>query len=164
MKQYLLVYTMLLTLFSCSNPDQSKTIDDAKNLVDNIKQNRPGTVATSANGFTMTASIDGKEWVAASMMPPDLAGRIIGYYNDHYIGLPFIKSSLKTGKKIILGPDEGADLFIGNGCLFKDTKGEIEIIKVVDKTVEGHFNFTTTCTSTNKKFVVSNGYFKILIQ
>lgn len=164
MKQYLLVYAILLTLISCSNADQPSTLSDAKKLVDNIKQNRPGTVSTSATGYTMTANIDGKEWVAESMMPPDIAGRVIGYFQDNYIGLPFSKNRFKTGKKIILGPDEGADLFIGNGCLFKDTKGEIVIINVVDKIVEGHFNFTTTCTSTNKNVEVSNGYFRILVQ
>lgn len=42
----------------------------------------------SATANTMQAKIDGKEWVATSMVPPEAAGRIVGYYQDQYIGFP----------------------------------------------------------------------------
>lgn len=144
--------------YCCSSYSQTKAIEKSKEIQAAIK---PGTVAVSATGYTMQAKIDGKEWSATSMVPPEAAGRIVGYYKDQYIGLPYSKSSLKKGKIIILGEDEAADLFIKNGCLWKGMKGQMEIIKADANTAEGKFFFTTICSSTNKSFAVTEGFFRI---
>lgn len=145
-------------LSSCGTNSQTKAVEKSKEIQAAIKL---GTLAVSAGIYTMKANIDGKEWIAASMMPPETAGRIIGYYNDEYIGLPYSKANLVTGKIIVLGEDEAADLFIKNGCLWKDIKGKMEITKVDANTAEGKFFFTTICSSTNKPVSITEGFFRI---
>ncbi len=158
MKQTISILLIVIILFSCSNTEQTKAVEKVKEIQSAIK---PGTIATTADGYMMKAMIEGKEWVATSMMPPDAAGRIVGYYNEQYIGLPYSKSNLTTGRKIILGEDEAADISLNNGCLWKDTKGEIEITKLSDEWAEGTFFFTTVCSSTNKAIEVTDGFFRI---
>jgi hypothetical protein len=158
MKQSISIVLMATMFSSCGNSSQSKAIEQAKQIQPAIK---PGTFATDTDDYTMTAKIDGKDWVASSLMPPDAAGRIVGYYNTEYIGLPYSKTDLVAGKKIIIGEDNAADLLINNGCLWKDIKGEMEITKVDGRWVEGKFFFTTTCTSTNKVVKVTDGFFRI---
>lgn len=147
-------------LFSCGSNSQTKAAEKLKEIQAAIK---PGTISTSAIGYLMTAKIDGKAWSATSMVPPQEAGGIIGYYKEEYIGLPYSKSSLIKGKIIALGEDEAADLFIKNGCLFKDVNGKIEITNVDANWAEGKFYFTTVCSSTNQMFSVTDGFFRIPI-
>jgi hypothetical protein len=159
--KYTIALLFTATVFyCCTGNSQTKAAEKVTEIQVAIK---PGTVAVSGTAYVMTAKINGKEWAAASMIPPQAAGRIIGYYNDEYIGLPYSKSSLVKGKIIVLGEDEAADLFIKNGCLFKDVKGKIEIIKADENSAEGKFYFTTVCSSTNIKFSVTDGFFRIPI-
>jgi hypothetical protein len=164
MKQSILILLLAVTLFSCGNSDQGTATEKAKEIQSAVKQNRPGSIATTADGYTMKAKIDGKEWVAASMMPPDAAGRIIGYYDKEYIGLPYNKTYWTVGKKITIGEDEAVDVFISNGCSWTDTKGEMEITKVDGNAAEGKFFFTAACNSTNKTVDVTDGFFRILLK
>jgi hypothetical protein len=160
MKQTILILLMAVILSSCGNSDQSKAVDQAKDIQSAIK---PGTVATTADGYMMKAKIDGKEWVATSMMPPDAAGRIVGYYDNQYMGFPYSKSDMTAGKKIMFGEDNAVDLSLNNGCLWKDIKGEMEITKADDNSAEGKFSFTTTCSSSGKTVEVTDGLFRILL-
>lgn len=147
-------------VYSCSSRSQSAAPEKSKEIQ---AASKPGTVAVSTAGYTMQAKIDGKEWIATSMVPPEVAGRIIGYYKEEYIGLPYSKSNLVKGKIILLGEDEAADLFIKNGCLFKNVRGKIEITKADENSAEGKFYFTTVCSNTNKTFSVTDGFFRILL-
>ena len=96
------------------------------------------------------------------MMPPETAGRIVGYYKNEYIGLPYSKNDIEVGKKIILDQDNADDILFNDGCLWQTTKGEIEITKVYNNAAEGKFFFTTVCNSKNKTIDVKDGFFKIL--
>ena len=92
-----LIIGVLLT--SCGSSEQSKAIDDQKKAMALLKQHTPGSIPTSADGYSMKAKLNGKDWEAATMMPPALAGRIIGDNNGEYIGLPYNKSYFVVGKK-----------------------------------------------------------------
>ena len=81
MKQIISLLFIAGMLYSCNNSNQSNAAEQATQIQSAIK---PGTVATTTGGYTMNAKINGSNWVASSMMPPDVAGRIIRYYeNDH---------------------------------------------------------------------------------
>jgi hypothetical protein len=157
-KSYFLVIVSVV-LHSCGNSQQTKAVELAKQIQLAIK---PGAVAVTTSGYTMKANINGKNWVASSMMPPDAAGRIVGYYNNEYIGLPYTRSDLVVGRKIIIGGDNAADLLINNGCLWKEQKGEMEITKVDANAAEGKFFFTVICSSTGRAAEVTEGFFRIL--
>ncbi len=78
MKQTILKLSFSLIiaiLFSSCGNSQSGAVEKAKQVQSAIQENRPGTVPTQQNGWTMKAKINGKNWVAASMMPPEAAGR-----------------------------------------------------------------------------------------
>src|SRR5665647_2176572 len=89
MKQILLILITAAMLSSCGNSDQSKATKDAKEVQSTIKEMQPGGIPTKEGGWTMTAKINGKDWIANSIMPPDLAGRISGDNNGKSIGLPY---------------------------------------------------------------------------
>jgi hypothetical protein len=158
MKIIISILFIAAVLSSCSSNSQTRVHKKAAEIKEAIK---PGATATTASGFTMNAKINGSYWVASSMVPPDAAGRIVGYYKKQYIGLPYNKTSIATGKKIILNEDEAADIFLDDGCLYPLTKGEIEIIKVDGSWAEGKFFFTTSCSSINKVVKIKDGFFRI---
>ena len=68
MKKHTLFLCTIVTLFlfSCNNAhnDAVKSEEGIKNTV---KENSPGSISTSADGYTMTANINGKEWNAAKV-------------------------------------------------------------------------------------------------
>jgi hypothetical protein len=159
MKIIISILFIAAMLSSCSSNSQTKAHKKAAEIKEAIK---PGATATTASGFTMNAKINGSYWVASSMVPPDAAGRIVGYYKKQYIGLPNNKTGMVAGKKIILNEEDAADIFLDDGCLYPITKGEIEIIKADDKWAEGKFFFTTICSSINKVVKIMDGFFRIL--
>ena len=158
MKQTISILLITVLFSSCGNSEQTKAVEQAKQIQSDI---RPGTVSTTASGYTMNAKINGKDWVASSMMPPDASGRIVGYYDNGYIGLPYSKTDMVAGKKIMIGEDNAVDLSLNDDCLWTSPKGEIEITKVDDNAAEGKFFFTADCNSTNKTVKVTDGFFRI---
>ena len=162
MKQTLSILIMSAILSSCGNSDQSKAIEQAKQVQSEIKKMRPGTIATKEDGWSMKAKINGKDWVAASIMSPDAAGRIIGYYNDEYIGLPYDRRYFVVGKKITFGENNAVDLATNDDVgMWGGRKGEMEITKVDDNWAEGKFFFTGSTSSSNKTVEVTDGFFRI---
>ena len=160
MKHFFLSILTLLILSSC-NSQQSDAVKQAKEVQSAIKQTRPGTIPVTDDGWTMTAQLNGKAWKASSLMPPEAASRIIGYYQDEYIGLPYNKQYLVAGKKIALGEDEAVDISFAGIGLAITKKGEMEITKVGNGWAEGTFHFTATVSDTNKSVEVTNGFFRI---
>lgn len=145
-------------LYSCGSNSQTKAIEKVAQNKDTIK---PGAIATTASGYTMNAIVNGSYWTASSMMPSEAAGRVVGYYENDYIGLPYSKIDMVAGKKIIADADNAVDLSLNDGCLYTNPKGQIEIIKVDGSWAEGKFFFSTTCSSTNKTVKVTDGFFRI---
>ncbi len=159
MKQMISILSIAATLYSCGSNSQTKAIEKAAQIQSAIKL---GAVGTTASGYTMTAKINGRDWVALSMMPPDAAGRIVGYYENDYIGLPYSKTDMVVGKKIIISDDNAVDLMLNDGCLYPNPTGAIEIIKVDDTSAEGKFFFSNVCNSTKKEVKVTDGFFRLL--
>jgi hypothetical protein len=162
MMKLLFIVVMVLPFFTACN-SQKKPLDKAKEVQAAITQARPGTMPTKEGSWMMVAKINGKAWVAASVMPPEAAGRIVGYHNKEYIGLPYNKQYIKVGKKIALGEEEAADIFFTGVGLATTNKGQIEITKVEEGWAEGKFYFTETINGTDKVIEITDGFFRIAV-
>jgi hypothetical protein len=161
MKHLLIVSLPILFFVSCNNHknDAEKVATEIESV---SKTTRAGTVATEENGWSLKAKINGKEWVADAMMPPDAAGRIIGYLDKEYIGLPYSRQNLVEGKKIAFGENDAADLSTsGDIGMWGGKKGEMEITKIHDDWVEGKFYFTGSSSRSDKTTEVTDGFFRI---
>ena len=163
MKQTLFILGILLTITlpACKNKTHNDALEQTKQVQSAIKESKPGTVATTADGYTMRAKIDGKEWTATSMMPPETAGRIVGYMNAEYIGLPYDKGNLAVGKKDIFGEANAVDLSTDDAGMLGGRKGEMQITKVDENWIEGVFFFTASTSGSNKTAEVTDGFFRI---
>ena len=163
MKQFLLVLSVTGLLSSCGS-DQSKAVNDAKNIQAEIQKTKPGSVAATEDGWTMTAKINGKVWTATSMIPPDRAGRIFGENNGESISLPYYdRRSFLAEKKTKLG--KGVDMMLNDDVkLWGSKEGELEITKVDDKWAEGKFYFTASGFQTDKTMEVTDGFFRISME
>ena len=71
--KYTIAILFTATIFCCCNSNgQANAKEKAAAIQAAIN---PGDVAVSANGYTMKAKINGKQWTATSMVPPQTAGR-----------------------------------------------------------------------------------------
>src|SRR5882672_1372983 len=126
MKRISLLWALACVLSAC-NGQQS----DAKKLKADIqatmKAHTPGTIATSATGYYMKAKIDGKDWVAVSMMPIEGIDRVVGY-----IGIPDIKKTRQQGFKVTLGEAYSADLYIKDDKTLIDKDGNAILLDQQD--------------------------------
>jgi hypothetical protein len=104
----LLIVAALLP--SCGKSDQDKAVEQPAQIHSALKDLRPGTIATSADGYAMKAKLNRKNWVAATMMPQDAAGRIVGYLNYECIGRPYDRRYLVVGKTVKFGDSQAVDL------------------------------------------------------
>jgi hypothetical protein len=166
MKQTLLFLIVAAVLSSCGNSIQNKAASEAKQLQSEIKKMMPGGIPTTEGGWTMTAKIDGRNWKATSIMPPEAAGRIIGDNNGEGFGFPYSTSAMVVGKKTIFRQGNAVDIStIENGEIefWAGYKGEMEITKVDADWAEGKF-FVTGSTSESDKIVeITDGFFRISI-
>jgi hypothetical protein len=165
MKKHSFILSIALAsmLFSC-NSAQNDAAKQAEQIQSEIKENTPGSISTTADGYNMKAKINGKEWVADAMMPPDAAGRIIGYFNGESIGLPYDRRYLEAGKKITFSENEAVDLMTNDDVgIWGGRKGEMQITKVDDKFAEGTFFFTGSTSRSDKTIEVTDGSFRIPI-
>jgi hypothetical protein len=152
---------IIIMLFSSGYKENAELVNNSQSVIEKAIQ---GTQVTANDGYLMKATIDGKLWQSTSMAPVEASGRIVGYCNGQYIGLPFNKSYLVAGKKIAIDQEEAADLFLKDGCSYPITNGQMAITKVADNWVEGSFYFTTVCSTTNKTVKITEGFFRILIK
>jgi hypothetical protein len=151
-------------LSSCGNSDQAKAVEQAKQVQSGLKELMPGTIATSPGGYAMKARLNGKDWVAVSMMPQEASGRIVGYRNGEYIGLPYDRRYLVVGKTIKFGDNQAVDLATNDDVgIWGGRKGEMQITKVDDTSAEGTFFFTASSSRTTKTVEVTDGSFRILL-
>lgn len=145
--------------------NKGKAVDDEKKAESVLSNLQPGQIATTANGYSMKAKLNGKEWIASSMISPEAAGRIMGSKGDEYISFPYSKSYLVVGKTLSFGENRQVDLFLNDDVGFWGGRsGELKITKVDADTAEGTFFFTATATGTTKKIEVTDGTFRILLR
>lgn len=139
---------------------------DAEKKVDEISQ-ASGQKATETktpdpNGIYMSATIDGKKWVATKMIP-DLSTnsnykQIHGETPEFTISFQIYKPA--AGLKEEFSEHNGSNLITDAGY-FGGRKGQMEVTKMDDKWLEGTFHFTATNSSTDKVYEVTNGFFRV---
>jgi hypothetical protein len=162
MKQTLSILMIAVMLFSCGSSDQNKATEQANQVQSTIK---PGSIPTTANGYTMKAKLNGKNWTACSMMPAETVGRIIGYYKGEYIGLPFSNNDMVVGRKNSFGEDNAVDLLTNDDNVIWDSqKGEMEITRILDNWAEGKFFFTVRDSRSGKTIELTDGFFRIALE
>jgi hypothetical protein len=152
-----------IVLLSC-NGAQNGAAKQAEQIQSMVKQASPGYLPTSADGITLTAKIDGKDWKATGMMRPDRAGVIIGENNGESISLPYYdRRSFLANNKRLLGDDHGAAEVRLNDdvALWTATKGEVDLTKVDENWAEGKFSFTAKGFQSDKTIEVTDGFFRI---
>ncbi|SOD92219.1 hypothetical protein [Spirosoma fluviale] len=118
MKLPILTWLLVATMSACLG--QSAT-EQAKKMEAAIKDApRPGAVATTTSGWTMSANINGKPWRASSMMPPAMAGVMIGYVGEasYLMMYCFKKRSAQVGKRARLGDGYAVDYWIKDGPVY----------------------------------------------
>ena len=169
MKKTILIFGISVivaaVLTSCGNSAHNKAVEDAKQVQAAIKELAPGTIPTKEGGWTLTAKMNGKEWVANAVMPPDAAGRIIGYYDNESIGLPYDRRYFEVGRKIKFGEDNAVDLMTNDDVgIWGGRTGEMEITKVDEKWAEGKFFFTGSTSRSDKTVEVTDGFFRISLE
>lgn len=160
MKQSLLLLVVTTIFLACSN-SQSKAIEQAKKTQEILKANSPGYVSTSSTGYFMKAKINGKDWEATAMMPPEVPARIIGENNGESMSLPYDRRDMVVGEKTDF-ENSAVDLFLNDDvAIWGGHKGKMEITKVDGNWAEGKFFFTATSSGTDKKVEVTDGFFRI---
>ncbi|PSL45713.1 hypothetical protein CLV51_104420 [Chitinophaga niastensis] len=163
MKLYSLLMISICLLTACQSQQQSDAKKLAAGIQGAVKEHSPGSIATSATGYSMKAKINGKDWVAVAMMPIQGIDRVIGYIDDGgYIGLGVNKDE-PQGRKLNINETNAADLYIVNGgeALLDKTKGQIVITKQDGQWMEGTFYFTASSSQADKTIQVTDGTFRI---
>ena len=165
-KKSLLIAAAFVFLFSC-NSENNNAVTKAKEIQNMVKQNSPGSIPTAKDGITLTAKIDGKEWKATAMMPPDRAGVILGENSGESISLPYYDrhNFLASDKQKLCEGHGLAEMRLNDDVgLWTGTKGEMELTKVDDNWAEGRFSFTAKGFQTDKTKEVTDGFFRISLK
>ena len=157
------VLATIVFVTGCKSKAETEAIQNAKEVQTIVKNSMPGTVPTTADGYTMRAKINGQEWAATEMMPPEVPSRIIGSNNDDYISFPYDRRNMVVGDKIKFGDRTSPDMFM-LGELWGAKTGEIEITKVEQNYAEGKFFFTASQTNSEKTVAVTDGFFRVLFK
>ena len=161
MKKIFIPFITILLFANCNSP-KNKAVEQAEQIQNAIQENKPGYVPTSADGFFMKATIDGKKWEATSMMPPEAPARIVGDNNGEGISLPYDRRSMVVGDETNF-ENSAVDLFLNDDVvIWGGHKGQMKITKVDEKSAEGTFYFTASGNNTKKTIEVTDGFFRIL--
>lgn len=164
MKKYsLLVFSMVVVFASCKSKAENDAIKTTTDVQATLKQYSPGEVPTSSQGYTMRAKINGKDWEAATMMPPEKPSRIIGSNNEDFISFPYDRRMMVVGDKTKFGEGMSPDMYMLDDMWGAKT-GELEITKVTDDFAEGTFFFTASQSTSDKTVAVTDGFFRILFK
>jgi hypothetical protein len=148
---------------SCHN-SQSDASKLGQQIQNAVKENSPSAKPTSPNGVMLRAKIDGKEWSATGMTPPDRAGLIVGENGGESISLPYYdrRSFLANQQKKLGEGHELAEMRLNDEIgLWTGTKGALEITKVDENWAEGTFYFTAKGFQSEKTKEVTDGFFRI---
>jgi hypothetical protein len=159
MKTFFICLTAIL-IFSC-NDDKTEAQKKAGEIASVVEQQSSGT-KPDADGIYLKATIDGKEWVAESITrdnPGNSSYRQVnGETPDYTISFQLWKPN--TGDKRPFSEDNVANLLSDDG-FFGGRKGQVTVTKADNTWIEGEFYFTATSTMSDKKYEVTNGFFRI---
>ena len=165
-RAFLLLFTLII--LSACNSTKSEAEQQSELIQKTMKENTPGTLATSESGYYMKAKFNGEYWSASHMRPDD--NEQSGYKTIHAengienITFQLWKRGVALGKKIPFKEERMATLTLDeeDGIYFGQT-GEVEITKMDDKWMEGTFYFTGNTLSSGKKVEVTDGRFRIAL-
>ncbi|HEX8314475.1 MAG TPA: DUF6252 family protein [Flavisolibacter sp.] len=170
MKQSVSFFSLLtcIILVAC-NSTKSEAEQQAELIQKTMKENSPGTLPTSENGYYMQAKFNGEDWSASHMRPDHDAQSgyktIHGEKGDENITFQLWKRGVVLGKKIPFKEERMATLTLDDnedGIYFGPT-GEVEITKIDDQWMEGTFYFTGTTRTSGKKVEVKDGRFRVAL-
>lgn len=171
------LFAAYLIFNACNSQGQTDAQKQAKKIAGDIqktmKATTPGMIATSAGGYFIKATIDGKAWEATAMYPTDkpngvaaISGQTGTYLQKGSISISIpvnpVRRWLEAGKKYKFGEARAVDFAIEEDT-FGGYSGELTITKVDDKWVEGTFYFTATSYSTPGKHEITNGFFRVAV-
>jgi hypothetical protein len=166
MKQTFSFLSIVLSIFLLScNSTQNDAAKQAEQIQKTVKENTPGTVATSESGYYMKAKINGKDWVAKDMLPNNNEDTrpIFGEADGKKISFTIWMQHPKEGRKEIFKEGNVATLlgFEDVSACFA-TKGEAIVTKIDDHVIEGTFFMTGTSRESGKTVDVTDGFFRLL--
>ncbi len=168
MKQVFFIFciSLLIAFTGCNNGVQNEARQQAELIQKTMKENTPGAIATSDNGYYMKAKVDGKDWSATHMVPDNderSSYKMIRRENDgDNINFQLWKQGVEVGKKRAFSETNAAGIFLANdAALISGQTGEVEITKFDEQWLEGTFHFTATNSSSNKKVEVTDGRFRV---
>jgi uncharacterized lipoprotein NlpE involved in copper resistance len=164
MKLLITLTAAICILSACQNQQQSDAKKMMADIQSTVKANSPGFIATSKDQYWMSAKIDGKEWVAAAMLPVDKSDsrRIQGENNGESIGFYIWMRGLAAGKHIAFSDNKAADLMTNDDVgIWGGRKGEVVITKIDNTALEGTFSFTGNTSSSSKTVQVTDGTFRV---
>jgi len=151
---------LVFLITSCNNSARDAAVDQAEAINEATKMG-PAQVQVSSDGYHMSATINGKEWKATSMLDPSASAKIIGYTGQKYVSLPY-NSNPSSGKKIKLSNDNQVDLNLSFAPSINSTEsGEIEITSVEGGWVEGTFHCTLKEANGSKVTEITDGKFRL---
>lgn len=165
-KQTLLILgiSLVVILPACTAKPENDAAQPAGQSQPVTKEPSPGAVPTKEDGYYMKAKIDGKQWVAAYMVP-DIDPRsndkqIQGEDPGTTINFMIWKPGVKVGMKKEFKESHAANLFTGDD-IYGGRKGEFEITRADDQWTEGKFSFTATTSGSSKIIEVTEGFFRV---
>lgn len=168
MKQIIPVLSCLffIAVTSCNNA-KTDAVKQAEAIQKPVNGNTPGTIATSASGYNMTAKIDGKDWSASHMMPVTGSGSyiyVMGEDGGNNMNFQLSKNGLAAGKKIEFSENHAANLNLEDvSAFFGGYSGYAEITKMDEQWMEGTFQFTASSSGTDRKVNVTDGRFRVAL-
>jgi len=168
MKQLFIACILSLVIYCtpACNSAQSEAQNTADAIEKTMKENTPGAIATSENGYYMTAKIDGKDW-SASHMIPDLSAEsnnkmIRGEKDGDNITFQLWKQGIEVGKKRPFSETNSAGFLLAeNPALMSGQSGEVVVTKYDDQWLEGTFHFIARENETGKEIQVTDGFFRV---
>ena len=169
MKTVLSVFVIAILFFAgagCKSKAEQDAIQNAKDVQGIVKENTPGRIPTSETGYYMKAKVNGKDWVAKTMMPNDGSNQrnVYGDNNGERVTFDVWMRGLEEGKKSEFKEGHSAAYFPNHDDgMWVATTGETEITRVADNWLEGKFFFTATQSESGKSIEVTEGFFRIPI-
>lgn len=155
---------IMLAVNACGSSEAEKQAELIKKT---MRDNTPGTIATSGDGYYLKAKVDGKEWKATHMMPDESTNstyyRVFGENDGESIGFTLSARNLQAGTIREFGEDNAADLMLNEeeGGIYGGRKGEIQILKSDGKWVEGSFHFSANSSMSKTTHEVTEGTFRV---
>jgi hypothetical protein len=150
----------------CKGKTDSGATELAKDIQSTVKEHTPGGEPTSETGYYMKAKIDGKEWVAAYMIPDESATSsyktVHGENGATYMNFQLWRRGIEAGKSISFDDEHVANLSVADvEGFWGGKKGEVKITSIDEQWIAGEFAFDATSSSSDKIIHVTEGRFRV---